>query len=384
MKKLLKYSTIILLLFITSCSIYKLSNKENNNNNQNKEIDKNPEDIITKTLNKMTLDEKIGQMMIIYYREPKMDDTLQNMLKTIKPGGFIFFKENLKVYEDSLKLITDIKSTAKIPMFISVDQEGGSVDRLKTIRGIKFNKMPSMAEVGVTNDESIAYGTGAEIAHNLKMLGFNMNFAPVLDIFSNPNNTVIGSRSFGNNAELVTKMGLALAKGLQENNIIPVYKHFPGHGNTETDSHVDLPIITKTKDELLKEEIIPFKKAIENNAEVIMIGHLAVPSITKSYIPASISRKVITSFLKEELNYQNIVITDALNMKALTNNYSESEIIEKALNAGVDILLMPENPLNALNIIKDSLKKGTITEEQINTSVKKILNLKYKYNIIKE
>jgi len=381
MKKLLKYSTIILLLFITSCSIYKLSNKENNNNNQNKEIDKNPEDIITKTLNKMTLDEKIGQMMIIYYREPKMDDTLQNMLKTIKPGGFIFFKENLKVYEDSLKLITDIKSTAKIPMFISVDQEGGSVDRLKTIRGIKFNKMPSMAEVGVTNDESIAYGTGAEIAHNLKMLGFNMNFAPVLDIFSNPNNTVIGSRSFGNNAELVTKMGLALAKGLKENNIIPVYKHFPGHGNTETDSHVDLPIITKTKDELLKEEIIPFKKAIENNAEVIMIGHLAVPSITKSYIPASISRKVITSFLKEELNYQNIVITDALNMKALTNNYSESEIIEKALNAGVDILLMPENPLNALNIIKDSLKKGTITEEQINTSVKKILNLKYKYNL---
>lgn len=386
MKKLLKYGSIFLILLATSCSIYKLTNKDNKNefNNNQNPPKMETEDFITKTLNNMTLEEKIGQMMIVYYREPKMDETLSNILKTVKPGGFIFFKENLVTYNESLELINNIKESATIPMFLSIDQEGGKVDRLKTIKGISFPNLPSATEIGATNDTEVAYGTGAEIAHNLKIFGFNMNFAPVLDIYSNSKNTVIGTRSFGSNADLVSKMGLSLSKGLQDNDIIPVYKHFPGHGNTETDSHVDLPIVSKTKEELLKEEIVPFKNAIDNGAEVIMIGHLAVPSITNSYIPASLSKKIITNLLKEELNYKNIVITDALNMKALTNNYSEKEIIEKSINAGVDILLMPEDPIHAITIIKDGIKNGTITEEQINTSVKKILSLKYKYNIINE
>ncbi len=379
MKKTLKISTVILIIIAISCLIYKKSPQEKPNINI-----KQPIDNITKTLNEMTLEEKIGQMMIIAYRKPTINDELSNLLNTVKPGGFIFFKENLVTYNESLELIKDIKNTAKTPMFLSIDQEGGNVDRLKTIKGITFSKMPAMADIGKTNDTSIAYGTGANIAHNLKMLSLNMNFAPVIDIYSNPKNTVIGTRSFGSNAEVVAKMGLALSKGLKDNNIIPVYKHFPGHGNTETDSHVDLPIVNKSKEELLKEELIPFKEAIANGAEVIMIGHLAIPSITNSYIPASLSKKIITNLLKEELNYKNIVITDALNMKALTNNYTEKEIIEKSINAGVDILLMPENPINAVSIIIDSIKNGTIKEEQINKSVKKILELKYKYNIINE
>lgn len=383
MKKLLKYASIILILLISFYTIYRLNNQKETNQNKTP-IKETDQDYISKLLEEMTLEEKIGQMMIIHYREPKLDETLNNMLKTIKPGGFIFFKENLVTYEDSLELIKNIKDSAKIPMFLSIDQEGGKVDRLKTIKGISFSNMPTMSEIGKTNDEEIAYGTGAQIAHNLKMLDLNMNFAPVLDIYSNPKNTVIGTRSFGDNAEIVSKMGLALSKGLKDNNIIPVYKHFPGHGNTETDSHIDLPIVSKTKEELLKEEIIPFQKAIANDADVIMIGHLAVPSITNSYIPASLSKKIITSFLKEEIGYQNLVITDALNMKALTNNYSEKEIIEKSINAGVDILLMPENPINAVNVIKEGITSGSIKEEQINNSVKKILNLKYKYNIINE
>lgn len=383
MKKLLKYASIILILLISFYTIYRLNNQKETNQNKTP-IKETNQDYISKLLEEMTLEEKIGQMMIIHYREPKLDETLNNMLKTIKPGGFIFFKENLVTYEDSLELIKNIKDSAKIPMFLSIDQEGGKVDRLKTIKGISFSNMPTMSEIGKTNDEEIAYGTGAQIAHNLKMLDLNMNFAPVLDIYSNPKNTVIGTRSFGDNAEIVSKMGLALSKGLKDNNIIPVYKHFPGHGNTETDSHIDLPIVSKTKEELLKEEIIPFQKAIANDADVIMIGHLAVPSITNSYIPASLSKKIITNFLKEEIGYQNLVITDALNMKALTNNYSEKEIIEKSINAGVDILLMPENPINAVNVIKEGITSGSIKEEQINNSVKKILNLKYKYNIINE
>lgn len=385
MKKLLKYASIILVLLISFYTIYRLNNHSQKENTQNKTpIKETNQDYISKLLEEMTLEEKVGQMMIIHYREPKLDETLNNMLDTIKPGGFIFFKENLVTYEDSLELIKNIKDSAKIPMFLSIDQEGGKVDRLKTIKGISFSNMPAMSEIGKTNNEDIAYGTGAQIAHNLKMLDLNMNFAPVLDIYSNPKNTVIGTRSFGDNAEIVSKMGLALSKGLKDNDIIPVYKHFPGHGNTETDSHVALPIVTKSKEELLKEELIPFKNAIANDADVIMIGHLAVPSITNSYIPASLSKKIITNLLKEELNYQNIVITDALNMKALTDNYSEKEIIEKTINAGVNILLMPENPINAVNVIKEGIASGSIKEEQINNSVKKILNLKYKYNIINE
>lgn len=385
MKKLLKYASIILVLLISFYTIYRLNNHSQKENIQNKTpIKETNQDYISKLLEEMTLEEKVGQMMIIHYREPKLDETLNNMLETIKPGGFIFFKENLVTYEDSLELIKNIKNSAKIPMFLSIDQEGGKVDRLKTIKGISFSNMPAMSEIGKTSNEDIAYGTGAQIAHNLKMLDLNMNFAPVLDIYSNPKNTVIGTRSFGDNAEIVSKMGLALSKGLKDNDIIPVYKHFPGHGNTETDSHVALPIVTKSKEELLKEELIPFKNAIANDADVIMIGHLAVPSITNSYIPASLSKKIITNLLKKELNYQNIVITDALNMKALTDNYSEKEIIEKTINAGVDILLMPENPINAVNVIKEGIANGSIKEEQINNSVKKILNLKYKYNIINE
>ena len=177
-------------------------------------------------------------------------------------------------------------------------------------------------------------------------------------------------------------MSTALAKGLSDNNIIPVYKHFPGHGNTTTDSHYELPIITKTKDELLKSDLIPFVNAIDNNAEIIMVGHLALPNITKDYTPASLSNIIITDILKNELGYQGIIITDALNMQAITKNYQEKETYELAINAGVDILLMPNNPKQAISLIKESINEGTITEENIDNSVYKILKLKKKYNIL--
>ena len=158
-----------------------------------------------------------------------------------------------------------------------------------------------------------------------------------------------------------------------------VYKHFPGHGNTSVDSHEDLPIVTKTKEELLKDDIIPFMDAIKNGEEVIMIGHLAVPSITGDNTPASLSRKIITDLLKNELGFKGLVITDALNMGALTNNYTQDEVYIKAINAGVDILLMPNGSKDALNTIRDAVNKGMISEDTINNSVRKILTLKYKY-----
>ena len=156
-----------------------------------------------------------------------------------------------------------------------------------------------------------------------------------------------------------------------------MYKHFPGHGNTATDSHVSLPIVDKTKEELYSLDLIPFQKAIEENAPVIMVGHLAVPSITGDNTPASISKALITDFLKGEMGYKGLVVTDALNMNALTNYYSQDEIYVKAVEAGVDILLMPSSSRNALNSVKKAVEDGRITEERINESVKKILTLKY-------
>lgn len=341
------------------------------------------ENKIDKLLKEMTLEEKIGQMMIIDYRKPAINEELTNILKTVKPGGFIFFTENFTSYKQSQELINNITKYADIPLFLTTDQEGGRINRFKNIKDIKLPVIPSMYEVGLKNDVNYTYQTGTQIANELKLFGLNMDMAPVADIYSNPNNTVIGDRSFGKTSEIVSLMSTTLAKSLRDASMIPVYKHFPGHGDTSTDSHQDLPIITKTKQELLELELVPFKEAIKNNAEVIMVGHLALPNITGNNIPASLSKTIVTDLLKNELNYQNLVITDALNMKAITNNYTDKEIYERAINAGVDILLMPNNPIESINEIKELIKEGKIKEEQINTSVKKILELKEKYNILK-
>ena len=168
-----------------------------------------------------------------------------------------------------------------------------------------------------------------------------MDFAPVIDVLYNDNNKVIGDRAFGNNEEIVSRHGLKVAKGLSDNGVIPVFKHFPGHGSTDVDSHKDLPIINSIKEELLNSSIIPFKKAIEEDAKVIMVGHLSVPSITNSNTPASLSKEIITDFLRNDLGFTGIVITDALDMDAITKYYKEDDICPKAFLAGADILLMP-------------------------------------------
>lgn len=237
--------------------------------------------------------------------------------------------------------------------------------------------IPPMYNLGLTNDTNLAYEVGKVIGEELRVFDINMDFAPVLDIYSNPKNTVIGNRSFGTTAEIVSNMGISLAKGLENTGIIPVYKHFPGHGDTLEDSHTTLPIINKTKEELMDMELKPFIEAIENDAEIIMVSHLAVPKITGNNTPATLSKEIITDLLKEELGFDGIVITDALNMKALTNKYTEEEIYINAINAGVDILLMPDFDIETINIIKQAITSAEISEEQIDKSVSKILDLKY-------
>ena len=340
-------------------------------------------DRVEETLNNMTIDEKIGQMITIYYSAPSMDATLKKAIEDVKPGGFILFSDNMSSFDGTIKFIKDIKELSSIPMFISIDQEGGIVQRLLSIKGVDISNIPSMYEVGIKDNIELTYEVGKIIAEELRVFGINMDYAPVIDIYSNPNNTVIGKRSFGTTPEIVSKHGLQLAKSLEDNGIIPVFKHFPGHGNTSTDSHYDLPIVTKTKEELLNFDLIPFKDAIEKNAKMIMVGHLAVPSITNDNTPASLSKKLITEFLKKELGFKGLVVTDALNMGALTNYYSKEEICGKAVEAGVDILLMPTSSRTCLKSVKEALDNKKITESQINESVKKILTIKYE-NIEKE
>ena len=370
---------LLLILFISLGCI-----KEDNSNNDNKKEEKEPKEEMSEidkkveeTLNNMTIDEKIGQMMIIFYTKDYLDNTLKSALTDIQPGGFILFKDNITTYERTLDFVKNMKGLVKIPMFISIDEEGGKIQRLTNLYGSKITYIPDMYDLGLKDDIDLTYEVGKVLAEELMVFGINMDFAPVIDVYSNKDNQVIGKRSFGNSAELVAKHGLSLAKGLEDNGVIAVYKHFPGHGNTSVDSHAELPIVTKTKEELMELDLIPFIEAIKNNASVIMVGHLAVPNITGDNIPASLSKTLITDFLKNELGFKNLVITDALNMKAITNYFGEEEVCGKAVEAGVDILLMPTSSRTCLKSVKKALENGTITEERINESVRKILKLKY-------
>lgn len=327
----------------------------------------------------LTLEEKIAQMLIVSIPGTSLSPEKEAELKTYKPGGIILFSDNISTFDNTLSLVKSLENTASIPLFLGMDQEGGKVQRLLSLSDVKATYIPPMSELGKTNNPSLAYDVGKVMAEELRTLHINMDFAPVLDVAQDINTSFIGNRSFGTDITQVSHMANALAQGLMDNDVIPVFKHFPGHGSTITDSHYELPVIEKSEEELLKSDLVPFQNAIDAGAEVIMIGHLALPKITNDNTPASLSKEIVTDLLKNTLGYQGLVITDALNMKALTNYYTHQEIYEMAINAGVDLILMPQDMIEAISLIKDSLNKGTITIEQINESVTKILKLKYQY-----
>ena len=368
---------ILIILVFLGFGIYKIvpsfKSKEPTKNKEYTEVEKYVEDKISK----MTLREKIAQMLILYYYSDTVSDSLETTLKEVKPGGFILFGENISTYDKTVTFVKTLQKYSDVPLIISIDQEGGLVQRFKSSKDMQVTKIPPMYNVGATNDTDIAYNIGRVIAEELRVIGVNVDYAPVLDIYSNPNNKVIGDRSFSNDKDKVSSMGLSLAKGLSDNGVIPVFKHFPGHGDTEVDSHYDLPVINKTKEDLLKNELVPFINAIKNDAKIMMVGHIALPKIIGDDTPASLSYEIVTKLLKEELGYKGLVITDALNMGAVTNKYSNSEIYEMAINSGVDLLLMPGGSKPTIDLIEESVKSGRISEDKIDESVRKILEFKY-------
>ena len=360
--------TILLVVFLVGCgSKTSPSNNTKKNNKNTTPVVETIEDKVDKQMSTMSLDEKIAQMLVIYYLSPTVDDDLLNVIKTYSPGGFILMLDNYSTFDETKKFIDTLNENSKIPMIISTDEEGGLVQRLKALTDVEVTDIPPMYDVGKTGDISKAKEVAKVLAEELRTLGINVTYAPDADIWTNPDNTVIGDRAFGNDPKTVSNMAIAFNQALEENGIMGCFKHFPGHGDTLADSHYSLPVVNKTYEDIKSLELIPFQNAIENGAKMIMVGHIALPNITGDDTPASLSKKIITDILKNDLNYKGLIITDALNMGALTENYTDEEIVTKAVSAGADLLLMPNGTAKTIEYIKNN-----ISEDRINESVKKM------------
>lgn len=367
MKNLIKIFLILLIsIFIAGCF------KEDNETRLLREIDEQ--------IKEMSLREKIAQMLIVYNNTSNISDDYLQELRDNQIGGFILFDNNMSTYHDTKQLILKIKETSRIPMFIAVDQEGGNVQRLNKIQNPKATNIPDMVKIGNKDDSNLSYAVGTIIGEETRSLGINTVFAPVLDI-GDYKNSPLKKRIISNDKDKVSNHGIKLAEGIKDSGVIPVYKHFPGIGSTKVDSHQKLPIIDKSLDDLYSNDLIPFKKAIENDyykAEMIMIAHANYPKISNNSLPASLSKEIINDLLRNELGFQGVVVTDALNMKALTNNYTESEIFALGINATIDIFLMPSKISESISIIENLVQEQKVSEETINNSVKRILLLKRK------
>jgi beta-N-acetylhexosaminidase len=344
-----------------------------------KPIEKDP---IEEQIKAMTLDEKIGQMLIIGMDGYVLNDNIKGIIESNGIGGFILFGSNIKSTEQLLELTNSLKAANaanEIPLFISVDEEGGRISRIpKAVKNFPTNKT-----IGKINNEEFSYEIGYVLAEKVKSFGFNMNFAPVLDVNSNPKNPVIGDRAFGSKAELVSSLGVQTMAGISSGGVIPVVKHFPGHGDTSIDSHVGLPSVNNDLERLNSFELIPFKAAIDNGAQCVMVAHILLPKIDAEN-PATLSTAIITNMLREKLNFKGVVITDDMTMGAITENYELAAAAVQSVKAGSDIILVAhkyENATAAMKFLKAAVQSGEITEQRIEQSVYRILTLKKKYNL---
>lgn len=334
-------------------------------------------------IQELSIQEKIGQMMMIGMDTNYITDRIKQMITKYKIGGLILYRKNFNTYEDMLKLIQELKDLNKdnkIPLFIAIDQEGGRVNRMPK----EIKNLPSANKIAKTNNENIVKNAANITGRILKQSGFNMNFSPVLDIKNfESKNHVIGDRSFGDSKEEVAKFGTTTMKELQKNNVLSVIKHFPGHGATRQDSHYFLPILNKPIKDLEKEDIYPFEQAIKAGADAILVGHLLIKNATGIY-PASLSRKFIYKYLRKKYKYNGLVITDDLKMRAIKFIYGAEIAVTKAFEAGNDIIVFRFNKDEEKRVIEkitNLVRKGKIRESRINRSVKRIIKIKEKYNL---
>ena len=331
-------------------------------------------------LNTLNIDEKIGQLLMIPVYSNKSDKYYQDidyLISRYHIGGIIFFQGTPS---RQAELTNRFQSKSKIRLFVGMDAEWGLSMRLDSIK-----PLPKNITLGAVQDNRLIYNIGAEIARQFKITGMHINFAPVLDVNNNPNNPVINIRSFGENPNVVSAKGLAFISGMQDNGIIAVGKHFPGHGDTGTDSHYALPVIHHDKNRLDSIELMPFKNAIHSGIKGIMVAHLNIPALeTNPGLPATLSRDIVTDLLKDELQYQNLVFTDAMNMRGVTSIFPEGVRELEAFKAGNDMILMAVNVPAVLKSFKSALLEKKISESDITERVRKILTFKYESGVFNE
>lgn len=359
-----------------------------------------------KVIEEMLIDAKLGQMMCLDIRiwngKPvtEINGEIKDIISKYHIGNIILFSQNFQSKSQAKKLVEDIQQIAKEnrmpPIMICVDQEGGLVERFSFDR----SKLRNNIEIGrESNPENAAYNKGMIIGKELRELGIQCDFAPVVDVNSNPKNPVIGVRSFGKTEEVVSKCGVKFMEALHTNNVIATAKHFPGHGDTSTDSHVELPMVTKNFSQLEAMELKPFQRMIDSGVDIIMTAHIQLPNIERKmmvsrktgkeiYLPATLSKTILTDLLRRKMKFQGVIITDAMNMKAISDNFGEIESIKMAINAGANIICMPTILRNKDDIskldniyysLKNALELKELSIDQVNNSVQRVLDLKAKF-----
>lgn len=344
-------------------------------------------DAVEAKLTEMTLREKVGQLFWVrpealdFSLNPekkKLTQTMRQNLEQYPVGGIVVFKGNIQDESQLSSLIADFQSASKIPMIVAVDEEGGSVARLANHEAFSLPKYKSARDIGATGDPEQARQMGRTIGSYLRAYGFNLDFAPVADVDSNPANPVIGRRAYSTDAQQAAQMVAAAVEGFHDAGMLCTVKHFPGHGDTGQDSHYGTATSYKTWEEMKATEMLPFEAGIAAGVDVVMTAHITTPNATADGLPASLSYTMITERLRGELGFQGVIVTDALGMNAIKKYFAPAESAVAALCAGVDVLLMPSDLRAAFDGVVRAVEDGTLSEERLNESVRRILTLKQK------
>lgn len=346
------------------------------------------EESIDAIIDDMTLEEKAAQLFIVLPEDlvegvdcvVQAGDATKTGLDAYPVGGVIYMSQNLESAEQVKEMLADVQTFSQerigLPLFTCVDEEGGTVARVAGSGKFSVPDVGDMADVGATGDVEQAEQVGETIGAYLAELGFNLDFAPDADVWSNPDNEIVRYRSFGSDPQTVSAMSLAVLDGLQTQGVCGVLKHFPGHGATEGDTHEGYAYTSKTLEELEKCELLPFQNGIDHDAPMIMAAHISLPNVTGDNTPASLSEEIITGLLREKMGYDGVVVTDAMDMGAIVQNYSSEEAAVQALAAGADLILMPEDFQAAYQGVLDAVQDGTLTEERLDESLRRILAVK--------
>ncbi len=356
------------------------------------EPEKSGDERIAEKLASMTLREKVGQLFIVRPNAiyaaasgaeagdvpvTELTEEMAQALKLYPVGGFAMFWQNITGPEQITAFIADLQAASGLPLFIAADEEGGQIARLANTPAFDLPKFESPAAVGASGDTEKAYAMGRTIGEYMRGYGFNMDFAPVADVNTNPDNPVIGDRAFSDLPIAAAEMAEAMAEGLRGEGVIPVFKHFPGHGDTGEDSHTGMAVSAKSREAMEACEFIPFLRARDD--ECVMVGHITAPGLSDDGLPASLSRQIVTGILRRELDFQGLIITDALEMGAVSGTYGGGEAALAAFLAGCDILLMPEDLPAAFEALLSAAESGEISPERLDESVARILAFKEAY-----